>query len=110
MQQYIFYNSKYWFNRKELWVEFPSPLLQPRMKWYYIIQFSFWLQQLFVVNIEERRKDHWQMFTHHVFTSALLLTSFGFYETRVGNVILCIMDLGDILLPASTPYTRPTHA
>jgi len=39
------------------------------------------------------------MFTHHVFTCALLFTSYGFYETRVGNVILCLMDPADILLP-----------
>ena len=41
------------------------------------------------------------MFTHHIFTCALLLTSYGIYEERVGNVILCIMDLGDILLAVS---------
>jgi acyl-CoA-dependent ceramide synthase len=95
------YNSSYWLNFKELWSEFPKPLLEPRVKWYYIVQFAFWLQQLFVVNIEERRKDHWQMFTHHVFTSALLLTSYGFYQTKVGNVILSLMDVVDILLPVS---------
>ena len=95
------YNSSYWLNFKELWSKFPEPLLEPRVKWYYIVQFAFWLQQLFVVNIEERRKDHWQMFTHHVFTSALLLTSYGFYQTKVGNVILSLMDVVDILLPVS---------
>jgi len=88
------------------------------MKWYYLVQTAFWLQQLFVVNIEERRKDHWQMFTHHVFTSALLFTSYGFYQTKAGNVILCIMDVVDILLPVSpSPFpqqklrseTQPTN-
>src|SRR6201989_3673933 len=86
-------------NFRELWTHFPTKLLQPRVKWYYLVQFAFWLQQLFVVNIEERRKDHWQMFTHHVFTSALLFTSYGFYQTKVGNVILCLMDPAGILLP-----------
>jgi acyl-CoA-dependent ceramide synthase len=93
------YNSPYWMNLKELWSEFPTRLITPQVKWYYLVQFAFWLQQLYVVNIEERRKDHWQMFTHHVFTSALLFTSYGFYQTKVGNVILCLMDVADILLP-----------
>jgi acyl-CoA-dependent ceramide synthase len=92
------YNSPYWFNLKEMWSQFPTQNLSKNVKWYYLVQFAFWLQQLFVVNIEERRKDHWQMFTHHIFTSALLFTSYGFYQTRVGNVILCIMDVVDILL------------
>lgn len=69
------------------------------MKWYYLVQFAFWLQQIVVVNIEERRKDHWQMFTHHIITCALIFTSYGYHETKVGNVILCTMDLADIILP-----------
>lgn len=97
------YDSPYWFNLREMWTDFPTNTLGYRMKWYYLVQFAFWLQQLFVVNIEERRKDHWQMFTHHIFTSALLFSSYGFYQTKVGNVFLCIMDVGDILLSVSTP-------
>lgn len=93
------YNSPYFLNLRALWSDLPTRALNPTMKWYYLVQFAFWLQQLFVVNIEERRKDHWQMFTHHIFTSALLLTSYGFYQTKAGNVILCIMDVVDILLP-----------
>jgi very-long-chain ceramide synthase len=93
------YNSHYWLNLKELWTNFPYRLLKPRVKWYYLVQFAFWLQQLFVLNIEEHRKDHWQMFTHHIFTSALLITSYGFYQVQVGNAFLCIMDVVDILLP-----------
>ena len=93
------YNSKYWFNLMEMWADWPTRAMTGTMKWYYLVQFAFWLQQLFIVNIEERRKDHWQMFTHHIFTSALLLASYGHYQTKVGNVILCIMDVADILLP-----------
>ncbi|KAI4215384.1 MAG: hypothetical protein LQ351_002284 [Letrouitia transgressa] len=66
-------------------------------KWYYLVQFAFWLQQIFVVNIEERRKDHWQMFTHHIITCALMFMSYGYHQTRVGNMILCLMDVVDIL-------------
>ena len=65
-------------------------------KWYYLVQFAFWLQQIAVVNIEERRKDHWQMFSHHIITCALIFTSYGYHQTKVGNVILVLMDIGDI--------------
>jgi acyl-CoA-dependent ceramide synthase len=78
------------------------------LKWYYLVQFAFWLQQIFVVNIEEKRKDYWQMFTHHIFTSALMFTSYGYYQTKVGVVILAIMDVVDLLLPVSTPFSKPT--
>lgn len=98
-KQHIFYTSPYWLNLKEMWADFPITMIEGKFKYYYIVQFACWLHQLFIVNIEERRKDHWQMFTHHIFTSALLLTSYGCYMMRVGNVFLCIMDVVDILLP-----------
>lgn len=70
-------------------------------KWYYLVQFAFWLQQILVVNIEKRRKDYLQMFTHHVITCALIFTSYGYHQTKVGNLILCLFDVVDIVLPVS---------
>ena len=104
------YNSPYWLNLAELWTDFPNIHISGVMKWYYLVQFAFWLQQIVVVNIEERRKDHWQMFSHHIITCALILMSFGFYQTRIGNVILLLMDVVDIFLevrlnpPSFTKY------
>lgn len=69
------------------------------MKWYYLVQLAFWLQQILVVNVEEKRKDYAQMFTHHIITSALVIFSYAYYQTKVGNTILCLMDIVDILLP-----------
>lgn len=93
------YNSPYWLNLKQLWVGWPIREMGGLAKWYYLVQFAFWLQQIVVVNIEERRKDHWQMFTHHLITCTLIFLSYGYHQTRVGNLILCLMDLSDIFLP-----------
>lgn len=54
-----------------------------------------------VINIEERRKDHWQMFTHHIVTTMLIFTSYGYHQTRVANLVLCVMDVVDLILPVS---------
>lgn len=51
-----------------------------------------------MVNIEERRKDHLQMFTHHLITCALIFGSYCYHQTKVGNVILCLMDVVDLFL------------
>ncbi|KAE9972056.1 hypothetical protein BLS_004196 [Venturia inaequalis] len=96
---YIIYQTKYWFNLREIWTDFPTHTMNGLLKWYYLVQFAFWLQQIFVVNIEEKRKDYWQMFSHHIFTSALMFSSYGYYQTKVGVVILAIMDVVDLLLP-----------
>ncbi|KAF2673017.1 putative longevity-assurance protein [Microthyrium microscopicum] len=95
---YIMYNSSYWLNTWEMWTHWPTWQIAPLFKLYYLAQIGYWIHMLAVIFIEERRKDHWQMFTHHVFTSLLLITSYGHYMNKVGNVILCIMDFVDIVL------------
>lgn len=93
------YNSDYWFNLSNLWTHWPTRDMDGLFKWYYLVQFAFWLQQMIVVNIEERRKDYAQMFTHHIITAALIFTSYGYHMCKIGNMILCLMDPVDILLP-----------
>jgi len=44
------------------------------------------------------------MLTHHIITSSLLGSAYiyGFYN--VSNVVLCLMDIVDLLLPVSWVY------
>lgn len=82
------------------------------MKWYLLVELAFLIQSIFIIHVEERRKDHYQMFAHHVITSTLLTSAYiyGFYN--VSNVVLCLMDIVDFLLPVrfnsrlSTPPQR----
>lgn len=67
------------------------------MKSYMLAQLAFWLQQMIVVNIEKRRKDYWQMVSHHIVTIALVYSSYRYGLTRVGNVVLILMDLNDLI-------------
>jgi hypothetical protein len=70
-------------------------------KWYYLVQFSFWVQQILVIHLEARRKDHAQMLTHHVITCTLIFVTYVYRYYRVANVVLCLMDVVDFLLPVS---------
>lgn len=96
---YIMYNSDYWLDLRALWRDWPIREMDGLAKWYYLVQFGFWLQQIVVVNIEEHRKDYAQMFTHHIITCALIFTSYGYHQSRVGTLFLCLMDSVDIALP-----------
>lgn len=42
------------------------------------------------------------MFTHHIITTILMSLSYILNFTRIGNAILCTMDVVDILLPVRT--------
>ncbi|KKK15718.1 hypothetical protein P175DRAFT_0535389 [Aspergillus ochraceoroseus IBT 24754] len=96
---YIWSQSYYWADFKNIWAQWPSRGLSGSLKWYLLVQLAFWVQQIFVIHIEERRKDHYQMLTHHVITITLLGSAYiyGFYN--VSNVVLSLMDVVDFLLP-----------
>lgn len=68
---------------------------------------TVWIQSIIVINLEERRKDYHQMFAHHIITVLLMSTSYTMNYTRVGNAILCTMDLVDIILPVRPPLSLP---
>ena len=97
-------------NYRELWTGWPTREIDGTMKWYYLVQFSFWLQQIVIVNIEERRKDHWQMFTHHLVTCFLMFWSYGYHWTKAGNLILCLMDVVDVFLAVRSIPHPPNDA
>lgn len=86
---------------KELWTDYPTRELPAIVKFYILGQLSFWVQQIFVIYIEERRKDHWQMLAHHVVTIGLISTCYAYHFTGIGNLILILMDLVDIFFPVS---------
>ncbi|KAJ1667740.1 Sphingosine N-acyltransferase lag1 [Coemansia sp. RSA 1813] len=104
---YVMYGSPYWMNTKGFWTNYPEGHKQmtPLMKSYYLIQLGFWFQQVFVLLIEERRKDFLVMLTHHIITCNLLCWSLYMNFTRIGNAILCCMDSSDIFL-SGTKCTR----
>ncbi|KAG5984341.1 hypothetical protein E4U43_006183 [Claviceps pusilla] len=101
MGMYIYCKSPYYLNMRELWTNWPNREVDGLMKGYVLAQWAFWLQQIIVINIEERRKDHWQMFSHHIITTILISSCYCYHFTRVGNMILVIMDVVDLFLPAA---------
>ncbi|WVQ78142.1 hypothetical protein IAT38_000223 [Cryptococcus sp. DSM 104549] len=84
---------------EQLWGTYPAFPLPALTKFYYLAQLGWWFHQIYVINAEKRRKDHWQMFGHHILTIALIVGSYKMNFTRVGVVIHCLMDFCDIWLP-----------
>lgn len=99
--QYLCYNSPYWYNSSEFWKGYPHIYLSPLFKYYYLIQFAYWLQQIFVLQIEEPRKDYRELVAHHINTLLLISASYVFNYTRIGNAVFVCMDVADILLAVS---------
>ncbi|PFH55792.1 hypothetical protein XA68_17616 [Ophiocordyceps unilateralis] len=96
---YIYTTSPYFLNLRELWTGWPIREIDGLTKLYILAQLAFWLQQILVVNIEDRRKDHWQMLSHHIVTTMLVYSCYCYHQTRVGNLVLVIMDVVDLFFP-----------
>jgi len=87
------------FNLTDLWRDSPHAPIAGPVKFYYLAQLAFYLHQVFILNAEARRKDHVQMMTHHVITIVLVFSSYFGNFTRIGCLIMLIMDWCDIFLP-----------
>ena len=59
------------------WKGYPHDALSPLTKAYYLIQTSFWLQTLIVLNLEAKRKDYTQMLSHRTHFSSILWSFLG---------------------------------
>ncbi|KAJ6515944.1 TLC domain-containing protein [Mycena sanguinolenta] len=82
-----------------LWVNYPHTPVAGPLKFYYLTQSAFYTHQMLILNAEAPRKDHYQMMAHHVITVFLMGLSYFFNFTRVGSLIMFLMDLCDIFLP-----------
>ncbi|KAF9534876.1 TLC domain-containing protein [Crepidotus variabilis] len=82
-----------------LWEEYPHVYHAAPLKLYYLSQTAFYTHQVLILNAEARRKDHVQMMTHHIITVVLMVASYFMNFTRVGCIIMVLMDYCDIFLP-----------
>ncbi|KAJ1957439.1 Sphingosine N-acyltransferase lag1 [Dipsacomyces acuminosporus] len=99
----VWQQSPYYMNTRNLYTNYPDEhLLMPYgLKRFYLVQTAFWLSNIYTIHIEERRKDHYEMLTHHVATIALVLLSYTFHFTRFGHVFMLVMDFPDIFLSSA---------
>ena len=109
---YLYYHSPHYHNIENIFIGWPHDRMSSLFKKYYLISTAFWLQQMVVLHIELRRKDHYQMFCHHIITCLLVIGSYFYYFSRIGNLILILMDSVDVFLSTAKilKYSRFTGA
>lgn len=107
--QYLWVNSPYWLNNQAIWRTWPAREMSGPFKWYHLVQLAFWFQQILVIHLEKRRKDHNQMLTHHIITCITISVAYVYRYTNVANVVLCLMDIVDLLLPVSSSPNLHRH-
>ncbi|CAE6426849.1 unnamed protein product [Rhizoctonia solani] len=93
----------WWFRTEHFWLEYPHWRMTPLMKSYYLLQASYWTQQLLVLalGLEKPRKDFAELIIHHLVTIYLISSSYIVNLTWIGNAVFITMDVSDVFLSLS---------
>jgi len=76
-----------------------------------MVQMSIWVVTCFQHRfIEERHKDYFLMYTHHLVTIALVACSYFNSYLRIGVLVLCAMERGARILLRPAPFFSWTSA
>lgn len=93
----------WWYKVEYFWIDYPHWDMKPLLKRYYLMHFSYWIQQLLVLalKIEKPRKDFNELVIHHFVTLWLIGWSYGINLTLIGNAVFVSMDIPDTFLALS---------
>ena len=90
----------WWHSPRALWEPHPISGQQnkPSIHLLYLLQMAIWLVTCFQHRfVEEKHKDYFLMFAHHLVTIALVGCSYSYNYLRVGVVVLYLHDVSDVL-------------
>lgn len=101
------FQESWWFQLEHLWLKYPHWQMRPELKTYYLLQFSYWLQQALVMllRLEAPRKDYYELIAHHLVTLWLIGWSYLINLTMIGTTVFVCMDIPDTWLAVSVPFS-----
>jgi len=96
----------WWYDCRHFWIDYPYWQMTPELKRYYLMQASYWCQQLIVLvfGLEKPRKDYKELVAHHIVTLWLIGWSYGINLTLIGNAVYASMDVPDCFLSMSKVF------
>lgn len=97
----ILWDKPWFWDINHCWYGFPHQSVDNGIWWYYMISMAFYWSLTASQFFDIKRKDFWQMFTHHVVTLILLALSWVCNLHRVGSLVLAVHDCADIFLEAA---------
>jgi hypothetical protein len=98
----ILSDEEWWSKPETSWV--PHPFEQrgkfrTDLQVFYMAQLAVWMYTCFVHRfVDERRKDYFVMYLHHIVTIALVGLSWAVGYMRVGILVLFVHDVSDIFV------------
>jgi len=95
-------NAAWWDDPRTCWIPHPRdqhPLHTPLLRYFYLAQLAVWIYTCFVHRfLDERRKDYFVMYIHHIVTIGLVGMSWQSGYWRIGLIIVYVHDISDIFV------------
>lgn len=104
----VMWDKPWLWDLKQCWYGYPHQSVTNDIWWYYMISMAFYWSLTASQFVDVKRKDFWQMFTHHMITILLMALSWVCNLHRVGSLVLLVHDCADIFLEAAkiTKYAQ----
>jgi len=92
-----------WFWDTKVWLVgyIKTQSLTNEIKWYYLMELSFYMSLLISQFFDTKRKDFYQLFIHHIATIILIGGSYIIAHFRFGAVIMYLHDASDYWLESA---------
>ncbi|KAF2429185.1 longevity assurance proteins LAG1/LAC1 [Tothia fuscella] len=101
---YVMSRTPVWYyNIEGMYQGFPHMTHEAIFKGYYLLQASYWAQQMIVLllMLEKPRPDFPQLVAHHIITLSLVFLSYRFHFTYIGLAVYITHDISDFFLATS---------
>ncbi|KRX39377.1 Ceramide synthase 6 [Trichinella britovi] len=92
---YALWDKPWFWDTTHCWYGYPYQPVDPEIRWYYLIELSFYWALMFSQFVDVVRKDFWVNFIHHITTILLLSFSWADNFVRIGTLVLVIHDAAD---------------
>ena len=99
-QAWFWPSSLWWSEHKSGKMLFATDAL----KAYYLLYAARYAQGIVSCLIEHKRKDFWEMQTHHIVTVSLIGISYAYGWNRVGAVVMALLDPADVPLHVAKQF------
>jgi hypothetical protein len=89
----------------QIWVQWPLQPMSTAFRGYYLLMLAFYIQALVsLIFIDKPRSDYMEYLLHHLVTIFLIGCSYYTRIHRYGLIILCLHDVGDVVLNAAKTF------
>jgi len=94
LQEWAWPSSQWWFG----FTDGTRFLMRADLRCFYMMYMARYLQAAVSILMEPKRKDFMEMMLHHIITVIMIYLSYMYGWSRIGSVVMVLMDPADVPL------------